>query len=96
MSMDFDSLVLSKADLFKLWRLSKHPVANNKTWARKLSALCELDFVGVKRQGTTSMLAISDEGIMYLRYIMRRQRELRFSNVLSIIAIVISLIALFR
>ena len=99
--MEFDTLVLSRRDLRLLRRVSRKPVANNLEWAKKLGSLVDYGFVTIENfpsddNTLVPMLTISDEGKQYLLYISRRQNELRFTNALSIIAILISLLALFR
>lgn len=99
--MNFDTLVLSRKDLHLLRRVSRKPVENNSKWVKKLDKLIKHDFVDLEyfkddNETLVSMLTITDDGKDYLNYIQRRQNELRFANVLSIIAIVISLVALFR
>lgn len=99
--MNFDTLVLSRKDLRLLRRVSRKPAENNSKWAKKLDELIKHDLVELEYfkddNGTlVSMLTITNDGKDYLNYIQRRQNELRFANALSIIAIVISLVALFR
>lgn len=84
-----------------LRRISKKPVANTVEWAKKLDSLLDYDFVTIDNftsdnKTIVPMFTISNEGKQYLLYISRRQTELRIANVLSIIAILISLVALFR
>ena len=46
--MDFETLVLSRAELKNLKLISKGPVANNEEWAHRLNELLDLGFVEVQ------------------------------------------------
>ena len=99
--MEFETLVLSRKSLRLLRRIEKEPVENTREWADKLSELLDNDLAELKSFKTenktaVSMLTISEDGKRYLNYTRRRQKEYHVSISLSVIAIVISIIALFR
>lgn len=99
--MEFETLVLSRKSLRLLRRIEKEPVENTREWADKLSELLDNDFAELQyfedeNKTRVPMLTISEDGKRYLNYISRRQNEYWLSTVLSIIAIVISLVALLR
>lgn len=97
--MDFETLVLSRAELKNLKLISKGPVANNEEWAHRLNELLDLGFVEVQMyldesKNLASVLSISEMGKRYLQYLNRRKSETRFANTMSVLAFLVSVIAL--
>lgn len=97
--MNFETLVLSDKELENLRLLSQKSVENTGDWTTQLKSLRNLGLVdyepdasnGISPKGTYK---ISQNGKLYLQYLARRKSELRFANTLSVLAFVVSVVAL--
>lgn len=97
--MDFDNLVLSRSERKYLRELAKRPVEDSSEWEQKLSTLCEMGFAEFAQRPLgggklEAEYSITDEGRQYLRYLKRRKKETQFANTVSVLALLISAIAL--
>ncbi len=96
---DFSTLVLSPEELEDLRFLSQNSVENTSDWNKRSKGLCKLGLVdynpdisnGVSRKGT---YVISQNGKLYLQYLARRKSEMHFANTMSILAFIVSVVAL--
>ena len=99
--MEFDTLVLSLVDECKLRRIVRHPAENKKAQADSLAKLLDCGFVSLENcqdddGHMASAFFVTADGENYLRYIRRRRKEFGISTGISLVAVLISLVALIR
>ncbi len=97
--MDFEQLVLSTEDLNALRVIAQAPVDQTAEWAKRVKTLCEKKLVKpavdpAKMQIPGHVYQITTDGELYLRYIDRRKSEMHFANTMSVLAFIVSFIAL--
>lgn len=98
--MDFDCLVLSREELKLLRTVAQKPAENTEESAQKLDTLINLGFVTFQMyaDGGDGKLGaayfVTDDGNRYLQYLKRRKSETRFANTMSVLAFIVSFIAL--
>lgn len=96
---DFSTLVLSSEELEDLRLLSQKTVKNTGDWPTRLKSLCDLGLVQPtpdisKGIGPACIYNITERGRQYLRYLERRKSELHFANTMSVLAFMVSVVAL--
>lgn len=97
--MDFEQLVLSTEDLNALRVIAQRPVDCTSEWTEKTKTLCDKKLVkpvvdSAKMRITVQVYQITTDGKLYLRYIDRRKSEMHFANTMSVLAFIVSFIAL--
>lgn len=97
--MDFEQLVLSTEELNTLRVIEQGPVDGTSEWMEKTKTLCEKKLVEPKvklekMEIRSSVYQITTDGKLYLRYIDRRKSEMHFANTMSVLAFIVSFIAL--
>lgn len=95
--MNFEQIVLTRSELSQLRkaaRKGKAPLAKSQTLITKRLMDEEKTFNPGYAPAFTGFAEINDIGNAYLRYINRRTHENRVTRWLSIIALVISILAL--
>lgn len=97
--MDFEQLVLSAEELNTLRVIAQGPVDCTSEWTEKTKTLCDKKLVkpvvdSAKMRITGQVYQITTDGKLYLRYIDRRKSEMHFANTMSVLAFVVSFIAL--
>lgn len=97
--MDFEQLVLSTEDLNALRVIAQGPVDCTSEWTERVKTLCEKKLVEPKvklekMKIRSSVYQITTDGKLYLRYIDRRKSEMNFANTMSVLAFIVSFIAL--
>ena len=97
--MDFEQLVLSTEDLNALRMIAQGPVDGTSEWTEKVKTLCDKKLVEPKvklekMKIRSSVYQITTDGKLYLRYIDRRKSEMHFANTMSVLAFIVSFIAL--
>ncbi len=96
---DFSTMVLSKQQLEDLKMLLQTSVKNVDDWPKRLTPLCDLGLVQPtpdisKGIGPACIYSITERGRQYLRYLERRKSELHFANTMSVLAFMVSVVAL--
>lgn len=97
--MDFEQLVLSTEELNTLRVIAQGPVDGTSEWIKKTKTLCDKKLVEpkvklAKMEIRSSVYQITTDGKLYLRYIDRRKSEMHFANTMSVLAFIVSFIAL--
>lgn len=97
--MDFEQLVLSTDELNTLRVIAQGPVDCTSEWTERVKTLCEKKLVEqkvspAKMQIRGYVYQITMDGELYLRYIDRRKSEMHFANTMSVLAFIVSFIAL--
>ena len=97
--MDFEQLVLSTEELNTLRVIAQGPVDGTSEWTEKTKTLCDKKLVEPKvklekMEIRSSVYQITTDGKLYLRYIDRRKSEMHFANTMSVLAFIVSFIAL--
>lgn len=97
--MDFEQLVLSTEELNTLRVIAQGPVDCTSEWTEKTKKLCDKKLVkpvvdSAKMRITGHVYQITTDGELYLRYIDRRKSEMHFANTMSVLAFIVSFIAL--
>lgn len=97
--MDFEQLVLSTEELNTLRVIAQGPVDCTSEWTEKTKKLCDKKLVkpvvdSAKMQIPGHVYQITTDGELYLRYIDRRKSEMHFANTMSVLAFVVSVVAL--
>lgn len=97
--MDFEQLVLSTEELNTLRVIAQKPVDGTSEWTEKVKTLCDKKLVEPKvklkkMEIRSSVYQITTDGKLYLRYIDRRKSEMHFANTMSVLAFIVSFIAL--
>lgn len=97
--MDFEQLVLSTDELNTLRVIAQGPVNCTAEWTERVKTLCEKKLVkpvvnSAKMQIPGHVYQITTDGELYLRYIDRRKSEMHFANTMSVLAFIVSFIAL--
>lgn len=97
--MDFEQLVLSTEDLNALRVIAQGPVDCTSEWTERVKTLCEKKLVEQKvnlpkMEIKSFAYQITTDGKLYLRYIDRRKSEMHFANAMSVLAFVVSVVAL--
>lgn len=97
--MDFEQLVLSTEELNTLRVIAQGPVDCTSEWTEKTKTLCDKKLVEQKvklekMEIRSSVYQITTDGELYLRYIDRRKSEMHFANTMSVLAFIVSFIAL--
>lgn len=97
--MDFEQLVLSTDELNTLRVIEQGPVDCTSEWTEKVKTLYEKKLVKpavdpAKMQIPGHVYQITTDGELYLRYIDRRKSEMHFANTMSVLAFIVSFIAL--
>lgn len=96
---DFSTLVLSKQQLEDLKYLAQQNVEGTPDWTNRTIELCKLGLVIQnpdlsKGIGPGCVYSITERGRQYLRYLKRRKSEMWFANTMSVLAFIVSVIAL--
>lgn len=97
--MDFEQLVLSTEELNTLRVIAQGPVDCTSEWTERVKTLYEKKLIEpkvklAKMEIRSSVYQITTDGKLYLRYIDRRKSEMRFANTMSVLAFVVSVVAL--
>lgn len=97
--MDFEQIVLPRPELRMLRAVFKSPAENCTEWANKLDDLIEMGFVSLEMYEDAdgklaSAFFVTKDGEHYLQYLKRRKSETRFANTMSVLAFIVSVIAL--
>lgn len=97
--MDFEQLVLSTDELNTLRVIAQEPVDCTSEWTERVKTLYEKKLVEPKvklekMEIRSSVYQITTDGKLYLRYIDRRKSEMYFANTMSVLAFIVSFIAL--
>ena len=97
--MDFEQLVLSTDELNTLRVIAQGPVDCTSEWTKRVKTLYEKKLVkpvvdSAKMQIPGHVYQITTDGELYLRYIDRRKSEMHFANTMSVLAFIVSFIAL--
>lgn len=97
--MDFEQLVLSTDELNTLRVIAQGPVDCTSEWTERVKTLYEKKLVEpavdpAKMQIPGHVYQITTDGELYLRYIDRRKSEMHFANTMSVLAFIVSFIAL--
>nr|DAV80556.1 MAG TPA: protein of unknown function DUF2513 [Bacteriophage sp.] len=97
--MDFEQLVLSTDELNTLRVIAQGPVDCTSEWTERVKTLYEKKLVKpavnpAKMQIPGHVYQITMDGELYLRYIDRRKSEMHFANTMSVLAFIVSFIAL--
>ena len=97
--MDFEQLVLSTEELNTLRVIAQGPVDQTAEWTERVKTLYEKKLVEqtvnlAKMEIRSSVYQITTDGKLYLRYIDRRKSEMHFANTMSVLAFVVSVVAL--
>jgi hypothetical protein len=97
--MDFGQLVLSTDELNTLRVIAQGPVDCTSEWTERVKTLYEKKLVETKvklekMEIRSSVYQITTDGKLYLRYIDRRKSEMHFANTMSVLAFMVSVIAL--
>jgi hypothetical protein len=97
--MDFEQLVLSTDELNTLCVIAQGPVDCTSEWTERVKTLYEKKLVkpvvdSAKMQIPGHVYQITMDGELYLRYIDRRKSEMHFANTMSVLAFIVSFIAL--
>lgn len=97
--MDFEQLVLSTEELNTLRVIAQGPVDCTSEWTERVKTLYDKKLVEqkvnlAKMEIKSFAYQITTDGKLYLRYIDRRKSEMRFANTMSVLAFVVSVVAL--
>lgn len=97
--MDFEQLVLSTDELNTLRVIAQGPVDQTAEWTERVKTLYEKKLIEpkvklAKMEIRSSVYQITTDGKLYLRYIDRRKSEMHFANTMSVLAFIVSFIAL--
>lgn len=97
--MDFEQLVLSTEELNTLRVIAQGPVDCTSEWTERVKTLYDKKLVEQKislskMQIRGHVYQITTDGELYLRYIDRRKSEMHFANTMSVLAFIVSFIAL--